>query len=161
MLASRRLGTMMTNPKWESLRLIVRRTRIILALSAEGAERPLHPVHNSTAARLPPHAHAPPTDRPAPASPAPPARLGRWVYDFEEFQAVARVAGIPASAVTHSTRMGADLPADFRAAIEQAGVESTARRQRGARENPTRCWLEQEVREPETLYVTVIKPRSG
>jgi len=35
---------------------------------------------------------------------------------------------------------------------------STARKQQGARENPTRCWLEQEVREPETLYATIVKP---
>ena len=35
---------------------------------------------------------------------------------------------------------------------------ATARRQAGKRENPTQCWLEQEVRERESLYVTIIKP---
>jgi hypothetical protein len=82
----------------------------------------------------------------------------RWVYDYEEFAAVAAHAGIPPSAVRRSTRMGGDLPAGVRAAIEQAGVVSTAREQEGKRENPTRCWLEQEVREPETLYATIQKP---
>jgi hypothetical protein len=82
------------------------------------------------------------------------------VYDFEEFAAVAVHAGIPRSAVVKSTRMGPDMPASFVEAIRAAETMSTARKQQGARENPTRCWLEQEVREPETLYVTITKPRS-
>ena len=44
-------------------------------------------------------------------------------------------------------------------AIKDAETMSTAAKQQGMRENPTRCWLEQEVREPETLYATIIKPQ--
>ena len=82
----------------------------------------------------------------------------RWVYDFEEFAAVAVHAGIPRDAIRKSTRLGADLPRSFVDAIHAAETVATARKQGGMRENPTRCWLEQEVREPETLYVTIIKP---
>ena len=82
----------------------------------------------------------------------------RWVYDFEEFVACAAKAGIPKEAVTHSSRLGPDLPPSFREAVKAAEVVATARRQKGKREDPTRCWLEQEVREPETLYVTIKKP---
>ena len=79
---------------------------------------------------------------------------------MEEFVACAALAGIPRSAVSRSSRLGADLPAAFHEAVAAASRETTARRQHGARENPTRCWLEQEVREPETLYVTITKPHS-
>ena len=61
-------------------------------------------------------------------------------------------------AVTRSTRLGPDLPPSFVAALKAAELVTTARKQHGARENPTRCWLEQEVREPETLYATIRKP---
>ena len=60
--------------------------------------------------------------------------------------------------MTHSSRLGPDLPPSFREAVKAAEVVATARRQKGKREDPTRCWLEQEVREPETLYVTIKKP---
>ena len=82
----------------------------------------------------------------------------RWVYDFEEFAAVAVHAGIPREAVTKSKRLGPDLPTSFLDALKAAELVTTARKQNGARENPTRCWLEQEVREPETLYATIRKP---
>ena len=78
--------------------------------------------------------------------------------DFEEFAAVAAKAGIPPSAVKRSTRMGSDLPKHFHEAVAAAEVVATARRQHGMRENPTRCWLEQEVRERESLYATITKP---
>ena len=96
----------------------------------------------------------------APASPLLRSYEHKWVYDFEEFATVAAHAGIPRSAVSKSTRMGPELPPFFAQAVRAAETVATARRQHGARENPTRCWLEQEVREPETLYATVIKPRS-
>ena len=67
-------------------------------------------------------------------------------------------AGIPREAVHKSSRLGPELPKSFINAVHAAEVVSTARKQQGARENPTRCWLEQEVREPETLYATIIKP---
>jgi len=82
----------------------------------------------------------------------------RWVYDFEEFAAVAVHAGVPREAVTKSSRLGNDLPPTFIEAVKQAETVSTARKQQGKREDPTRCWLEQEVREPETLYATIRKP---
>jgi hypothetical protein len=84
----------------------------------------------------------------------------KWVYDFEEFAACAVHAGIPRSAVVHSSRLGPDLPASFKEVVQAAELVTTARMQQGKRENPTRCWLEQEVREQETLYVTITKPRS-
>jgi hypothetical protein len=71
---------------------------------------------------------------------------------------VAAHAGIPKSALRKSSRMGADLPESFRRAILETEQVATARRQEGKAENPSRCWLEQEVREPETLYTTIIKP---
>ena len=82
----------------------------------------------------------------------------RWIYDYEEFEAVAVHAGIPRAAVIHSRRMGPELSESFREAVRLAETVSTARKQHGMKENPTRCWLEQEVREPETLYATIIKP---
>lgn len=85
----------------------------------------------------------------------------RWVYDFEEFTAVAVHAGVPREAVTKSSRLGAqthDLPEAFLKAVREAETVSTARQQKGKREDPTRCWLEQEVREHETLYATIKKP---
>ena len=54
--------------------------------------------------------------------------------------------------------MGPDLPANLVEAIHRAETVGTARNQGSAKENPTRCWLEQEVREPETLYATIKKP---
>ena len=84
----------------------------------------------------------------------------KWIYDFEEFAAVAVHAGIPRTAVTLSARLAPELPESFHQAVHVAGTVATARRQHGMRENPTRCWLEQEVREPETLYVTISKPPS-
>ena len=81
----------------------------------------------------------------------------KWIYDFEEFAAVAVHAGIPRSSVTRSARLAPELPESFHQAVRAAEIVATARRQHGMRENPTRCWLEQEVREPETLYVTITK----
>ena len=82
----------------------------------------------------------------------------RWVYDFEEFAAVAVHAGVPREAVTKSTRLGKDLPPAFVEAIRKAETVATARKQAGMRENPTRCWLEQDIREQESLYVLITKP---
>ena len=82
----------------------------------------------------------------------------RWVYDFEEFAAVAVHAGVPRDAVSKSTRLGPDLPESFREAVKAAETVATARMQKNAKENPTRCWLEQEVREAESLYTTIKKP---
>ena len=85
---------------------------------------------------------------------------GRWIYDYEELRKTALQAGIPAAAIRRSARMGHDLPGAFLQAMRDAEVEKTASRQAGRRENPTRCWMEQEVRERESLYVTIEKPRN-
>lgn len=85
----------------------------------------------------------------------------KWIYDFEEFAAVAVHAGIPRSSVTRSARLAPELPESFHQAVRAAEIVATARRQHGMRENLTRCWLEQEVREPETLYVTIVKPATA
>eukprot|EP00966_Prymnesium_polylepis_P220115 5092099-Prymnesium_polylepis.1 len=44
----------------------------------------------------------------------------RWIYDYEEFAAVAAKAGIPPGAVKRSTRMGPDLPQAFHEAVRAA-----------------------------------------
>ena len=68
-------------------------------------------------------------------------------------------AGIPESAVKRPRRMGADLPAVLVEAIRRAETTGSARHQESAKENPTRCWLEQEIREQESLYVLITKPQ--
>ena len=81
----------------------------------------------------------------------------KWVYDFEEVLRVAAAAGVPRAAVARSSRLGPDLPPDFIAAIGEAEAVASARHQRGRSEDPTRCWLEQQVREGESLYMTIRK----
>ena len=83
----------------------------------------------------------------------------KWVYDLEEMTRTAMHAGIPESAVKRSRRMGADLPATLVEAIRRAETTGSARHQESAKENPTRCWLEQEIREQESLYVLITKPQ--
>ena len=60
--------------------------------------------------------------------------------------------------VRRSSRLGSDLPRTFLDAVRAAEIVATARNQHGAKENPTRCWLEQEIREQESLYVLITKP---
>jgi len=82
----------------------------------------------------------------------------RWIYDFEEVVRTAHVAGIPVDAVHRSSRLGADLPPELLRAIRAAETPSTAKHQASRSENPTRCWLEQDIREQESLYVLIRKP---
>ena len=84
----------------------------------------------------------------------------QWVYDFEEMTRTAMHAGIPQSAVKRSTRLDPALPQSFMQAIRTAETIGSARHQKGAKEDPTRCWLEQEIREQESLYVLITKPAS-
>jgi hypothetical protein len=42
--------------------------------------------------------------------------------------------------------------------MRAAETPSTAKRQASRNENPTRCWLEQDIREQESLYVLIRKP---
>lgn len=84
----------------------------------------------------------------------------QWVYDFEEMTRTAMHAGIPQSAVKRSTRLDPALPRSFMQAIHTAETIGSARHQKGAKEDPTRCWLEQEIREQESLYVLITKPAS-
>ena len=80
------------------------------------------------------------------------------MYDLEEMTRTAMHAGIPESAVKGSHRMGPDLPQTLVEAIHAAQTVGSARNQESAKENPTRCWLEQEIREQESLYVLITKP---
>ena len=57
--------------------------------------------------------------------------------------------------------MGEDLPQSLVRAIHLAETVTNARNQKGAKEGPTRCWLEQEIREQESLYVLITKPGDG
>ena len=55
----------------------------------------------------------------------------KWVYDFEEFVAVSKHAGIPASQVTRSTRRGADLGEQRRQGQGRRRRRRAARARRG------------------------------
>ena len=74
-------------------------------------------------------------------------REHQW-YDLEEMTRTAMHAGIPQSAVKRSTRLGRDLLRSFMQAIRTAET-IIARHQKGAKEDLTRCWLEN--REQESL----------
>ena len=81
----------------------------------------------------------------------------RTFSEHSSSRRAAALAGVPPAAVRRSRRLGDDLPAFFLEAIKATEATGTARHQAGRRENPTRCWLEQEVREGESLYVSIVK----
>ena len=110
-------------------------------------------VVRTHARESPPHA-APERRAPRPCSLA-------WVCccradSFPGVRAAANAGFYPTAdtALKRLTELGGEAFDAFKAAERPA----TARRQAGKRENPTQCWLEQEVRERESLYVTIIKP---
>mmetsp|Transcript_35901 Transcript_35901/g.83821 ORF Transcript_35901/g.83821 Transcript_35901/m.83821 type:complete len:157 (-) Transcript_35901:1092-1562(-) len=75
----------------------------------------------------------------------------QWIYDFDELALAAKRAGAPDGAVCRSDRLGRGLPLPLHRAV------------RRAREPPSgnaslSCWLDQLVREDESLYVHIHKP---
>ena len=72
----------------------------------------------------------------------------QWIYDFDEFVRVAEAVGIRADQVCRTDRHGTGLPTPLSRAIRRAVHP---------RNSSLACWLDQEVREDESLYVHVIK----
>ena len=76
----------------------------------------------------------------------------QWIYDFEELKHALRYAGINPSYACRSDRTGRGLPRWARLAMRRAN----------APKNDTQtCWLDQVVREGESMYVNVFKPLGG
>ena len=74
----------------------------------------------------------------------------KWVYDFEELRSRAVDAGIAAEDVCQSDRVGRGLPQ----ALQRARDRATH-----PRNESLACWLDQAVREDESLYVHLVKRR--
>ena len=73
----------------------------------------------------------------------------QWIYNLDELRLAARSAGIDPSLVCRSDRTGLGLPRWARLAMRRANAPRF--------ENQT-CWLDQEVREGESIYVNILKP---
>ena len=71
-----------------------------------------------------------------------------WIYSPDEFQRAARAAGLPTGSACASNREGRGLPAWAKAAFRRANAP---------REAALRCWLDQEVRADESMYVNVYR----
>jgi len=73
----------------------------------------------------------------------------QWVYNFDELRRLAKAAGIDSNLVCRSDRSGRGLPRWVRHAMRRAMAPRNATQQ---------CWLDQEVREGESMYAVAIKP---
>lgn len=73
----------------------------------------------------------------------------QWVYDFAEVRHALRYAGIDPENACRSDRTGRGLPRWARLAMRRAN---------SPRNESQQCWLDQVVREGESLYANVIKP---
>ena len=73
----------------------------------------------------------------------------QWVYDFDELRHALRYAGIDPAHACRSDRSGRGLPRWARLAMRRANTPRNATQQ---------CWLDQVVREGESMYVNVVKP---
>eukprot|EP00966_Prymnesium_polylepis_P272556 6296866-Prymnesium_polylepis.1 len=71
-----------------------------------------------------------------------------WVYDLDELRLLAEGARIPPAHVCRSDRGARGLPAPLQRAIRRAGKPTNA---------SLACWLDQEVREDESLYAHIYK----
>ena len=74
-----------------------------------------------------------------------------WVYDYDEIRHALRAAGVDPAFACRSDRKGRGLPRWARNVMRRANAPR--------HENQT-CWLDQEVREGESVYVNVLKPLS-
>ena len=73
----------------------------------------------------------------------------QWVYNFDELRRLAKAAGIDSNLLCRSDRSGRGLPRWVRHAMRRAMAPRNATQQ---------CWLDQEVREGESMYAVAIKP---
>ena len=71
-----------------------------------------------------------------------------WIYSPDEFQRAARRAGLPAGSACMSNREGRGLP---------AWAVAVFRRANAPRKAALKCWLDQEVRADESMYVNVYR----
>ena len=71
-----------------------------------------------------------------------------WIYSPDEFQRAARRAGLPAGSACMSNREGRGLPAWSVAVFRRANAPRKA---------ALKCWLDQEVRADESMYVNVYR----
>ena len=78
----------------------------------------------------------------------------QWVYNFDELRLAAVRAGfgVGAGSMCRSDRSGRGLPRWARNAMRRANAP---------RNQTQTCWLDQEVREGESLYVVAFKPRQA
>jgi len=72
-----------------------------------------------------------------------------WIYDYEELRHALRYAGVDPKLACRSDRAGRGIPRWARLAIRRANQPHNETQQ---------CWLDQEVREGESMYVNVLKP---
>jgi len=72
----------------------------------------------------------------------------QWVYDYAELERLAEDVGIPATAACRSDRARMGLPMPLQRAIRRAVAPKNT---------TVACWLDQEVREDESLYVHLTK----
>ena len=73
----------------------------------------------------------------------------QWIYDFAEVRLAARKGGVDPSRLCRSDRAGRGMPRWANGAIRRANQP---------RNRTLTCWLDQPVREPESMYVVVSKP---
>ena len=87
----------------------------------------------------------------------------QWVYNFEEVKLAAKAAGIPVSSasICRSDR-GVFGTRRARGDVGALGLPLWARkvmrRANNAQNETQQCWLDQEVREGESMYINIFKP---
>ena len=72
-----------------------------------------------------------------------------WIYDYDELRNALKFAGIDPTLACRSDRAGRGLPRWARLAMRRANAP---------RNDSHTCWLDQSVREGESMYVIVSKP---
>ena len=72
-----------------------------------------------------------------------------WLYNFEELKRLAKSAGIHPRNLCRSDRTGRGLPRWTRQVMRRANAAKNVTQQ---------CWLDQGVREGESMYAVLIKP---
>ena len=75
--------------------------------------------------------------------------VAEWIYDFEEVRSALQFVGISPSYACRSDRTGRGLPRWARLAMRRANAP---------RNESHQCWLDQAVREGESMYINVLKP---
>ena len=71
-----------------------------------------------------------------------------WIYSPDEFRRAVRAAGLPAGSACVSDRAGRGLPVWAATALRRANAPRKAAH---------KCWLDQEVRADESMYVVLTK----